>query len=71
MGAESQSNTSPAVREREGGSEREWHQGTCSQCQRSFETVLQIAGVGPLCPGCFNVLEEDDHPAVVEVIEDE
>lgn len=71
MGAESQSNTSAAVREREGGSEREWPQGTCSQCQRSFETALRVAGVGPLCPGCFTVLEDDDQPGIIEVIEDE
>lgn len=51
-------------------SEREWYQGTCSRCQRAVETVLRIAGVGPLCPGCFNVLEENDHPAIIEVVED-
>ncbi len=32
--------------------------GTCPRCQRSFEVALELDGLGAVCPGCLNVLED-------------
>ncbi len=40
--------------------------GTCSRCQRSFEVALAVDGLGAVCPGCLNVLEDGD-PSAAEV----
>lgn len=42
--------------------------GTCPRCQRSFEVAIAIDGLGAVCPGCCNVLEDDD-PSAEEVAE--
>lgn len=46
--------------------ESRYRRDTCPRCQRSFEVPLAVDGLGAVCPGCLNVLEEGA-PAAEEV----
>lgn len=37
-----------------------YRRGMCPRCQRSFEVALELDGLGAICPGCGNVLEDGD-----------